>query len=228
VEDLYLWDQALYADKVVSAKSSELMYKPFLDNYAYGWERQESESGAAKESVNSVAHSGGIHGFSTLSHVTRIKKSHRPLRQHLAGRELDRITRDLTNILYNQPFEMPKQSIAEVLMKTLPERGDVAAAVKQYRELQATQAAAYDFGEGELNALGYQLLGAKKMKEAIEIFKLNVEAHPQAANLTTVSAKRTSRRASARSRCKTTGRPSNSTRRTPPPRRSSKIWKARR
>jgi tetratricopeptide (TPR) repeat protein len=33
-----------------------------------------------------------------------------------------------------------------------------------------------------LNTLGYQLLAARKLKEAIEIFKLNVEAHPQAAN----------------------------------------------
>jgi CubicO group peptidase (beta-lactamase class C family) len=29
VEDLYLWDQALYADKLISAQSKELMYKPF-------------------------------------------------------------------------------------------------------------------------------------------------------------------------------------------------------
>ncbi|MCA1566136.1 MAG: serine hydrolase [Acidobacteria bacterium] len=183
VEDLYLWDQALYADKIVSAKSKELMYKPFLDNYAYGWNISKVNLAQSKETVNSVAHSGGIHGFSTL--LTRY-----PEQKHLIvlldntsqGGNLGRINRALTNILYNQPFEMPKQSIAEVLMKTITERGDVAAAVRQYRELKATQGAAYDFGEGELNALGYQLLGAKKMKEAIEIFKLNVEAHPQAAN----------------------------------------------
>src|SRR6185503_6450647 len=33
VEDLYLWDQALYLDKIISAKSKELMYKPFLEGY---------------------------------------------------------------------------------------------------------------------------------------------------------------------------------------------------
>lgn len=183
VEDLYLWDQALYTDKVVSAKTRELMYKPFLDNYAYGWNISKVSLAQSKETVNSVSHSGGIHGFSTL--LTRY-----PEHKHLVvlldntsqGDKLGRITRDLTNIIYNQPFEMPKQSIAEVLMKTLSERGDAAAAVRQYRELRATQAAAYDFAENELNALGYQLLGAKKMKEAIEIFKLNVEAHPRAAN----------------------------------------------
>jgi len=42
-----------------------------------------------------------------------------------------------------------------------------------------------------LNTLGYQLLQMKKVAEAIEIFKLNVEAYPQAAIPTTVSAKLT-------------------------------------
>jgi len=37
--------------------------------------------------------------------------------------------------------------------------------------------------ETQLNALGYQLLGMKKVREAIEIFKLNVETYPQSANV---------------------------------------------
>lgn len=182
VEDLYLWDQALYTDKLISAKGKELMFKPFLDNYAYGWGITKVTLPQSKETVNSVAHSGGINGFNTL--LTRY-----PEQKHLIvlldntsqGGNLNRINRDLTSILYNQPFQLPKQSIAEALLKTILEQ-DVAAAVKQYRELKTTQAANYDFSEEVLNALGYQLLGMKKQKEAIEIFKLNVEAYPQAFN----------------------------------------------
>ena len=37
VEDLYLWDQALYTDRVVTAQSKDLMFKPNLSDYAYGW-----------------------------------------------------------------------------------------------------------------------------------------------------------------------------------------------
>ena len=37
--------------------------------------------------------------------------------------------------------------------------------------------------ESQLNALGYRLLSMKKVREAIEIFKLNVEAYPQSANV---------------------------------------------
>ncbi|MDQ1592175.1 MAG: hypothetical protein QOG71_2802 [Pyrinomonadaceae bacterium] len=183
VEDLYLWDQALYADKIVSAKNKELMYKPFLSNYAYGWTVTKAALGQSKETVNSVAHGGGINGFNTLLTRYPDQKNLIILLDNTSqGENLNRISHDLTSILYNQPVEMPKQSIAEVLLKTITESGDVAAAVKQYRLLKTTQAATYNFSENELNTLGYQLLGAKKSKEAIEIFKLNVEAHPQAAN----------------------------------------------
>lgn len=70
-----------------------------------------------------------------------------------------------------------KKSIAEALLKTIQKQG-VEAAVKQYRELKATEPTAYDFGEDELNDLGYQLLEMKKFKDAIRIFELNVEAYP--------------------------------------------------
>src|ERR671932_352279 len=75
-------------------------------------------------------------------------------------------------------FKNPRAvSISAPLRRTLRERG-VDAAVAQYRELRKTQADRYDFGEPELNLLGYQLLGGGRVKEAIEIFKLNVEMFP--------------------------------------------------
>jgi tetratricopeptide (TPR) repeat protein len=71
--------------------------------------------------------------------------------------------------------------IGDVLFKTIQEKG-VDAAIKQYRELKANQAAAYDCAENEFIGLGYGLLHMKKFREAIEIFKLSVEAYPQSYN----------------------------------------------
>jgi hypothetical protein len=68
--------------------------------------------------------------------------------------------------------------IAEVMLKAITEK-DVASAIQQYRELKLTQPDAYDFREEGLNSLGNQLLKMKKNKEAIEVFKLNVEVYPQ-------------------------------------------------
>jgi CubicO group peptidase (beta-lactamase class C family) len=37
VGDLYIWDQALNSDRILSQKSKDQMFTPFKQNYAYGW-----------------------------------------------------------------------------------------------------------------------------------------------------------------------------------------------
>src|SRR4030095_4096781 len=37
VEDLLVWDQALYAEKLASKKSLESMFTPVKGTYGYGW-----------------------------------------------------------------------------------------------------------------------------------------------------------------------------------------------
>lgn len=182
VEDLYLWDQALYTDRVVSASSKELMFKPHLDEYAYGWVVTKTRFGNGKPEVAKITHGGGINGFNTV--ISRY-----PVERHLIvlldntsqGGSLGRLEREITNILYGQPYNLPKMSLAEVLLRTITDKG-LEAGLAQYRELKSRQAGEYDFSEPELNTLGYQLLAARKVKEAIEIFKLNVEAYPKGYN----------------------------------------------
>jgi hypothetical protein len=74
-----------------------------------------------------------------------------------------------------------RKPIGSVLFQTIQEKG-VDAAVKQYRELKATQPDAYDFSENEFIGLGYGMLRMKKVEDAIEIFKLSVEAYPLSYN----------------------------------------------
>jgi len=75
-----------------------------------------------------------------------------------------------------------QKSIAETLLQTINKK-DLQSAIKQYHELKTTQFDYYDFRESELNTLGYQFLRMNKIMEAIEIFKLNVEAYPQSSNV---------------------------------------------
>lgn len=75
-----------------------------------------------------------------------------------------------------------KTPIAEMLYRTAVEKGAEAAIVR-YRELKTNQAGAYDFGEEQLNNLGYYLIGMKKFKDAIAILQLNVEMFPKSANV---------------------------------------------
>ena len=105
VEDLYLWDQALYTDRVLSAATKELMYKPNLSDYAYGWVITKAKLGTGTETVPKIKHGGGINGFNTV--IARF-----PAQKHLIvmldntsqGRNLGRLEQAITNILYNQPI----------------------------------------------------------------------------------------------------------------------------
>ena len=60
VEDLYLWDQALYTEKLISKKSLDLMFTPVKNNYGYGWGMGNQRG------LKVIAHSGGIDGFVTF------------------------------------------------------------------------------------------------------------------------------------------------------------------
>jgi imidazolonepropionase-like amidohydrolase len=71
--------------------------------------------------------------------------------------------------------------IGITLMATIQKQG-IAAAVAQYHDLKTNQPNAYDFSEQEFIGLGYALLRQKKIPEAIEIFKLSIEAYPQSYN----------------------------------------------
>ncbi len=185
VEDLYLWDQALYGETILSAKSKELMFKPNLSNYGYGFVMTKATlAPPTKLAVPVIQHNGGINGFSTV--IVRMVPEKRLivlLDNTERGQYLDKIVLDIMSVLYDQPYEMPKRSIAEVLFNTIVEK-DVASAIKQYREMKAgSSAGEYDLSEMALNRLGYQLLQTRKVADAIEIFKLNVELFPQASNV---------------------------------------------
>ncbi|HWO00894.1 MAG TPA: serine hydrolase, partial [Blastocatellia bacterium] len=181
VEDLYLWDQALYTDKLLSAQLKELMYKPGLSNYAYGWVVRKAPLGAQDEQVTIIEHGGGINGFNTLISRMPDSKNLIVLLNNTGGTKLGEMFQKISAILFGKPYKPPVRDIADPLFDTVMAK-DVQAAIKQYRELKETQKDAYDFSEGQLNGLGYRLMQMKRVKDAIEIFKLNVEMFPQGFN----------------------------------------------
>jgi len=187
VEDLYLWDQALYADKLLSSKSKALYFKPYIrasfaGDYAYGWAIAKAAIGQSKDSVMTIAHGGGINGFNTLFQRIPPDRHLIVLLNNTGGTNLDAMSQSIRGILYERPYASAKKSIAETIFATIMEKG-IAPALAQYRELKEKRADTFALNEGEMNGVGYQLLSMKKVKEAIEVFKLNVEAFPQSSNV---------------------------------------------
>jgi len=110
VEDLYLWNKALYTEDMLSDKYKNIMFKPFLNNYAYGWGVRKILLAESKDSLQVISHGGGINGFNTL--ITRLvdDKYLIVLLNNTGGTALNKMSIGITNILYGKPYEQPKKS----------------------------------------------------------------------------------------------------------------------
>jgi CubicO group peptidase (beta-lactamase class C family) len=77
-----------------------------------------------------------------------------------------------------EPYNSPGRRLYKAIA-----RDGIEAAVDQYRAGLKENPEANRVKEEPMNSLGYQFLMAKRFKEAIEIFKLNVEAFPNSFNV---------------------------------------------
>ncbi len=104
VEDLFLWNEALFSDKLLSAKSREAMMTPVKNNYGYGIGMNEQLNRKV------VSHGGGINGFSTmLSRFPEEKLTVVVLRNADYGSpNPGKIASDLAAIVFGEKYEIPR------------------------------------------------------------------------------------------------------------------------
>ncbi|KRD11813.1 serine hydrolase [Flavobacterium sp. Root901] len=183
VEDLYLWDQALYTNKLLSEKSMESLFKPYIkawdSSYGYGWFIREADNGD-KGKLTIIEHGGGINGFNTNIARVPADKNLIVLLNNTGGTVLGEMTAAIGAILYNQPYNQPKKSLALELLDVFSEKG-TAAGLETYKKLKNDPT--FGIKEDDMNRVGYQLLQTGKKKEAIEVFKINVETFPKSGNV---------------------------------------------
>ncbi|HEY6189514.1 MAG TPA: FKBP-type peptidyl-prolyl cis-trans isomerase [Pyrinomonadaceae bacterium] len=89
---------------------------------------------------------------------------------------------DATLIFIIEVMDVKATSLSEILSQTLQEK-NLEAMIAQYRELKTKGLGDIYTSESELNAMGYRLLANNRVSDAIEVFKLNVEAYPNSANV---------------------------------------------
>ena len=182
VEDLYLWDQALYTNKLLSSKSMESLFNSYIKagkgSYGYGWFIEEADRATGKVKV--IEHGGGINGFNTIIYRIPGDKNLIVLLNNTGGTVLNEISQSIRDILYNQSFKAPKMSLAFELLDSFSEQG-VTTGLNTYNKLKNDPV--YAISEEEMNRVGYELLQNGKTKEAIEVFKINTETYPKSGNV---------------------------------------------
>jgi len=72
VGDLLLWDQALYGERLLPASLRDLLFKPNLENYGFGWGILIPKPGSPNAGETVLMHGGAIFGFQSL--IERVPK----------------------------------------------------------------------------------------------------------------------------------------------------------
>jgi CubicO group peptidase (beta-lactamase class C family) len=184
VEDLFLWDQALYGNQLLRKENMELLFTKHIPSggnyYGYGWGIGKIPLGNTAEQIETIGHGGGINGFNTQ--ITRIPsdKSFIVLLNNTGGAPLGEMVNAIAAILYDKSYDLPKRSIAYSLADRIETAG-VPAALEYYKGIK--DSTGYSLDEREMNRTGYEFLQSGKAKEAAAIFKLNTQAFPKSSNV---------------------------------------------
>jgi len=101
-EDLYLWDRALYTEKLIKKSSLEKMFTPFKDHYGYGWGIVDVFN------RKMVGHNGETEGFRT--NISRFINDDACIiiLSNLEQTPVGKISIDLAAILFGEEYEIPK------------------------------------------------------------------------------------------------------------------------
>ncbi len=185
--ELLKWDQALLTDKILSSKAKEKYYHPELREdetgnsiYAYGWDVMKTSRNTRR-----VWHNGSNNVFYADfyrfidENVTIILMTNKWQNSFIdTGRVI-------SNIIFDPNYEpvvpiannAANRAFTDEIVKLTSEKG-LNAALESHKKRNKK----IDLLESVINAKGYDLIKEKKLKEAIEIFKLNVFAFPKSAN----------------------------------------------
>lgn len=182
--DLFKWDRALTADKILSAEAKKKFFSPALmpdettdHYYAYGWNVRKTSRGTRR-----ISHDGTNRVFYAEFQrfvdegVTIITITNR-----WNGR-FNETGRIISRIIFEPDFEpMPlgadteaNRAYTEQLAKLAAENG-AGAAVESYRKRDKS---AELMGDVLINS-GFDQIDEKKTKEAIEVFKLSTILFPK-------------------------------------------------
>lgn len=185
VEDLYLWDRALYTNKLLSSDYMEMYFKPYVKafgetHYAYGWGVGQETIGNTEDSIYVVSHGGGINGFNTIISRAPSDQSLIVLLNNTGGAPLNEMTQAIRGIMYGKTYDLPKKSLAYDVLAVIETEG-IDRGVEHFNKHKDSDS--FELREREINEVGYKLMGEKRFEEAAKIFELNIGAYPKSSNV---------------------------------------------
>ncbi|MEO8110704.1 MAG: serine hydrolase [Ginsengibacter sp.] len=177
IHDMLLWDNELKNIHLVKKETLQEAFTSGKNNegkdigYGFGWF-------IANDPVQGklVQHTGGWPGY-RQAFIRYLDKDRTILVLRNTEINFSSIQLAIQNILDEKPWIMPKSSIVQILAL----HSDNAALIrKTYWESKKD---ALPSKEEDINIMGYQLMEAGKLQQALEIFKINAELFPASWNV---------------------------------------------
>ena len=177
VEDLYLFDKALYTNKLLSDKSKELFFND------YGWFPHRYPYGKGSKRILSNSLDGSINGFQ--SHTQRIEKDTvfivalRNVKESVYENEIvikwpSSMIPNILAVLYGEEYDLPKKSAAFTIFKTLIDKGQKEAE-KLSKVIVNEQTGKYYLDESELDFFEEELRKASMEDQVKEYQNIRAE-----------------------------------------------------
>ena len=186
-EDLYKWHQALLSDKILSKEAKEKYFRPKLREnesldsyYAYGWDVHKT-----KRNTTLIQHNGTNRVFYADFYRYPDEETTIIMLSNKAHPNFFGINGEISKIIFDPLFkpvipiaeDETNRAFTEEIIKITLEKG-LAAGIEAYKKRKRN----VNLIERLVNSKGYNLLSDKKLKESIDMFKLNVFAFPKSAN----------------------------------------------
>lgn len=164
------------ANRVLSEKMTREMLTPQIEHMGLGFFLD-------KDNPDAFLHTGGNEGFE--SELLMLADSGQGVAIMANSQTLYLVEDYLIESVareYRWKYVPPKHP-AETVLMVLANEKDPKTVIRGYQSLRENHASEYDFSENDLNGYGYTLLHAKKIDDALEVFKLNAKEYPQSWNV---------------------------------------------
>jgi CubicO group peptidase (beta-lactamase class C family) len=196
VEDMFLWDRALYTDKLLKQDFRELMFTPNRDvpevkaaggraqsRYGYGWQIYTRTHPITKHRTKVINHGGAINGFRAMENrlvdddafVIVLCNQGDSFGSGDVWNTVMNLSAELIHVVTDQPFRMPGKARLtqdQRLYAMVKEQG-VDTAIEWFKE-KGRKAA---WG-GTTMALAQQLIKDGNVDEGIQFMELEIKLSP--------------------------------------------------
>ena len=90
---------------------------------------------------------------------------------------------NITTLKIDAATKFQRGELASIIVENVIKTDGIEKGIEKYKQLKESESKDIIINEAGFNALGYKLLNEKKYSDAIEVFKLNVEAYAESANV---------------------------------------------